>query len=572
MRTLEDIQQRAQVLAHISLLGMGHVAGYRLQGCRPEWQGYLAERGLEAAASPEEHRLVQALHEGRPGHWGNRASWACEPLAVLGWLLGHGPLPPFYEPATPTRWIDRIRDGRAPTEPPPDAEARVREWRRLFWIHRRMHAFVRGVQRMDMGAWMARCGAAPEALGVPLVDGELIFDELPLSEWSVWEMEYQDGQADITGGRLRALRWACGEQPAWDLVPVCPHLLDGDPSCGPSHAYATTADAGGPDLDDRGRLPAHAAALDGEAPERWPDQPLHAQDVEGRDLLEHALALDLPDALPGILARGADLEARDGGQQTALLRALRHQSGDVALALLELGADTTAVDARCQGALHWAACGGVLEPLDRLLALGLDPEARTAGGSTALGLALTNGHPEAAARLIAAGAHLSAVTGDGRPALHISAREGDAATVARLLDAGAAPDEADAQGHTALHFAASAGHAEVVARLLEAGADPSARSAADFTPLIAAAMGHGTALVPALIAAGADLDVRESGRGGAALHYAAEGAPEAVRALLEAGAEPRPKDAKGHTPLQWARRAKDEASAALLKGARRPQR
>ena len=107
---------------------------------------------------------------------------------------------------------------------------------------------------------------------------------------------------------------------------------------------------------------------------------------------------------------------------------------------------------------------------------------------------------------------------------------------------------------------------EIVERLLAAGADPNARSREGQTPLMSAALNGRVGAVDALLAHGADVDAAESYRGQTALMLAAgEGNVEAMRALIAAGASVGAQSKSGFTPLLFAvRNAQLDAVRLLL--------
>jgi hypothetical protein len=161
--------------------------------------------------------------------------------------------------------------------------------------------------------------------------------------------------------------------------------------------------------------------------------------------------------------------------------------------------------------------------------------------------------------LLAAGAALEARDARGRTAVHVAAHARRAEVLAALAGAGARLDVLDADRYDAVTIAAVADDEATLAALLKLGA--SARQVTgryDGTALIAAAhLGH-DGVVRQLIAAGAPLDHVNN------LHWTAlieavvlgDGGPRhqaTVRALLDAGADPRLADRHGATPLELAR-------------------
>ena len=157
-------------------------------------------------------------------------------------------------------------------------------------------------------------------------------------------------------------------------------------------------------------------------------------------LADAAMRRDV-DAVRGLIARGANLDAAHGDGMTAL---------------------------------HWAAQRGDDEVVALLVDAGADVEARTRLGShTPLHVASRSAQVSVVRTLLMAGADASAVTTTGATALHFAAGSGSAGSVAALLDHGA---DADARepvwGQTPLMFAAAAARTEAIAVLLARGADP----------------------------------------------------------------------------------------------------
>lgn len=131
-----------------------------------------------------------------------------------------------------------------------------------------------------------------------------------------------------------------------------------------------------------------------------------------------------------------------------------------------------------------------------------------------------------------------------------AARAGDAACARRLLASGAKVNACDRLlRETPLHLAAGGGHAELVRLLLEAGADVRAKDACGGTPL------HWAAACGSVCVDEPDSDeARAAAARGAAASDAAAVAQrvEALRLLLEAGADVNAADRSGITPLQRA--------------------
>lgn len=131
-------------------------------------------------------------------------------------------------------------------------------------------------------------------------------------------------------------------------------------------------------------------------------------------------------------------------------------------------------------------------------------------------------------------------TNPGPARLVAAAEAGELETVRALLDAGADPNALDAEQRGALSEAALEGH-EVVARLLlERGANPNLADPYEFkTPLMAAADAGHASIVCLLVAHGARVDDADDYGETALCRAASRGHVAVVRALLDAGADPR---------------------------------
>jgi ankyrin repeat protein len=127
----------------------------------------------------------------------------------------------------------------------------------------------------------------------------------------------------------------------------------------------------------------------------------------------------------------------------------------------------------------------------------------------------------------------------GATPLHWAIYRGDLQAVDRLIAGGASVRAANREGVTPLAMACLYGNLPIVERLLKAGADSRERGPNGETMLMFAARSGNVALITRLVAAAVDVNAREELRGTTALMWAtAERHPDAVRALLAAGADP----------------------------------
>ena len=241
------------------------------------------------------------------------------------------------------------------------------------------------------------------------------------------------------------------------------------------------------------------------------------------------------------------------------------------VALMLAGAAQTAAaqDVR----LPDAAMRGDLEAVRLLLAEGVDVNAVQGDGNTALHWAAYRRNAELVRLLVDARADTAAKTriGDMTP-LFMAAKVGDAEIMELLLQAGADANIANTNGTTPLMLAAGSGKTAAVQLLLDHGGDVNARDITNgqTAVMFAAALNRGEA-ISMLVESGADLGVLtkvsyvQQGRrarvddeldertvemgGNTALHFSArEGALDAVRALVAAGADVDQVSGNDHTP------------------------
>ena len=320
------------------------------------------------------------------------------------------------------------------------------------------------------------------------------------------------------------------------------------------------------------------------------------------DVFEAARKGDI-EAVKAALDAGTDANAKDDKGSTLLNLATRYGHLDVARLLVERGADLKVRSPAGGFPIHSA----VQPPKDPgfvrfLLEQGADPNATDQRGRTPIFYAATNGGQEApavVAELVKGGADVMARAPDGQTPLHAAAQWGPAAGVQVLLDNGAQVDAVDSEGRTPLQVVDMSEAPAKTALLLKAGADIHARDAQGATPLHAAAgRGRSQEAAKALLDAGADVNatdkegrtpldiavnpperfpgwvgvyvdmvrlLQERGATGGTLYGAAAAGDAAqVRKLLDGGADPKARLARGKTALHFARWA-DEGGAEAAK-------
>jgi uncharacterized protein len=253
----------------------------------------------------------------------------------------------------------------------------------------------------------------------------------------------------------------------------------------------------------------------------------------------------------------------------SLVDAAMQGNKDAVRTLLKQGADVNTTQGDGMTALHWAAQKGDVDLAKTLLYAGANVKSATrVGGYTPLLIAAKNGNAPMIETLTAGGADASSATMNGTTALMFAAQAGNADAVKALLAHGADVNAKEkVKGETALMIAAAYGRVDVIRALTAKGADLKVTTKAmdlaafnkeeqerfaQFQQQQAQAAGRG----------GAAPEPTRGGRGFnpnakpgidrqynytelvaywggmAPLHFAArQGQSDAVRALLEAGAD-----------------------------------
>jgi ankyrin repeat protein len=283
--------------------------------------------------------------------------------------------------------------------------------------------------------------------------------------------------------------------------------------------------------------------------------------------------------LGGMLSRD-NVNTRDSRGSTLLMYAAAYGSSGALKLLLERGADVNARNQFDATALVWGANDPAKASL--LIGKGADVNARTKAGRTPLMVASTCYNClETIRLLIAKGADVNAKDANGVNALHEAAFANDDEVIRFLLDKGANAGSADGMGMTPLMISAYNCNAGAMRALLAKGADVNAANTFSgevkfgkiqiihLTPLMFAAPYCGAELMNTLLRAGARVNEKES-RNMTPLMLAVASEhqdPEVTRLLLKAGADANVKSSMGETALDWALKFGGRANVETLKAA-----
>jgi ankyrin repeat protein len=304
-------------------------------------------------------------------------------------------------------------------------------------------------------------------------------------------------------------------------------------------------------------------------------------DPDGTTALHWAIYRDDGAAAAALLQAGARATAVNRYGVTPLTLACLNGNAALISQLLDAGADPNTGLASGETPLMTAARAGKVEAMVRLLARGAQVNATEPWkGQTALMWAAATDNAAAVEALAAAGADLEGQSKNGFTSLLFGVRQGALDSVRTLLNLGANANDTLPNGMGALLLAVINAHYDVAALLLDYGADASAdvtgwtalhqivmtRRSLNTYPLpVATGSFDSLKLVPKLVAYGANPNARLvkapsdgyanklNRKGATAFLLAAQGVDVSLmRALQEAGADPRLANDEGTTPLMTA--------------------
>ena len=219
----ERVARRALVLAAVAARGDVERRGATADNVRfqHDMLRWLDEAGAGSECEPHERRLLEAAIASLTPRDVVNASWNAEGMAVLAWALGRAELPPFDHPCRTAAVAQALGFLQPPQRSAP-AAASLREpqeiaavARRIFTVHWRLREFSLRREPIDFGAVAARTNFGLDLGGLPIVDGDLAIDDVPLARVS--EDRWRECLS-IAVERHRALNWLKGSEPVYSEV------------------------------------------------------------------------------------------------------------------------------------------------------------------------------------------------------------------------------------------------------------------------------------------------------------------------------------------------------------------
>lgn len=238
-------------------------------------------------------------------------------------------------------------------------------------------------------------------------------------------------------------------------------------------------------------------------------------------------------AIKRLLAKGADVNARDSRGVTPIVRALRHRKKQAADILISEGADLSVVDEDGRTLLHMMAFWlNEKTTLDKFIRV-IDVNSVDKRGRSPLHEIAYWGHVKNAIDIIASGAKVNLQANNGQTPIFDAVKSNNAAMTELLINRGTHINLPDASGDTVLKAAIKSQYKnlQVISLLLTAGANPNIHNKYGETALHEA-VGTG------------DIDV--------------------VKLLMQHKARVTARDKFGKTPVDWAKDKKLAAIVAIL--------
>ena len=180
------------------------------------------------------------------------------------------------------------------------------------------------------------------------------------------------------------------------------------------------------------------------------------------------------EVLGTIIGHGADVNAKNKHDVTALMQACKKGSVEIINVLLNAGADSSIADINGATSIHYAVVGGCSKgTLQSIIGQGADVNASNKDNVTALMIACLKGDVETINVLLIAGADLNISTDEhGTCILHAIIGGCSKDVLATIIDHGVNVNATCNNNRTALMLACQKGNLDAIDVLLNAGANP----------------------------------------------------------------------------------------------------
>ena len=264
------------------------------------------------------------------------------------------------------------------------------------------------------------------------------------------------------------------------------------------------------------------------------------------------------EVLQAIIDHGADVNATNKDNYTALLEACRARHVDAIHVLVKAGADTNIADKDGHTCLTYIVLGDYSnEVLQALIDHGANLNATCKHDNTALMKACKKRNEDAIRVLLKAGADTNIVDQGGQTVLMYAVYEKCSKQVLQaIIDHDADVNATDKDNCTALVFACDKRHVDAIHVLLQAGADPNTSDDKACTCLMHVVLSdYSEEVLKVIIDHGADVNATDKDNHTALMFTCIMGHAYSIHVLLKAGADVNIAEKDGHTSLMCAVRS-----------------
>ena len=262
------------------------------------------------------------------------------------------------------------------------------------------------------------------------------------------------------------------------------------------------------------------------------------------------------ETLQAIISHGADINAADNTNRTALMIGCWKDNEKVIDVLLNAGADSNITDSMGATWIHYAVHGDCSkETLQAIIDNGADINAAGNGKKTALMIGCWKGNIEAINVLLNAGADSNITDDVGETCIH-HAVNGGKETLQAIINHGADVNVRDKHSVTALMVACWKENVDAINILLNAGADPTIADTKGFTSIhYSVHVDCSKETISALIGHGADVNTADKNNETALMQACKMKYADTMSVLLNLGADPNIVDCNVETCLHAAVRS-----------------